>query len=285
MRAEDVDELLDHVGEGPAPAGLSPSERQSWEQLADGDLGAGRVRIEALGRHLQLRFDNPSARGAFSVRMMLQLAVVSLTTLPPRVGLLLRGGAPGSFCAGGDLRSVRGRLGAPAGGAAMHTIMIGALQRISLADAPVVALVEGPALGGGAELCTWADEVLMSGEAQIGFPQLRLGLSPGWGGGGRLIRRVGAGEAARLLRRGGPISAEHAYRIGLADEIVTSTEAEAGAEAALDHLSTLPPGALPTLRRLMDAADPRVESQLFLERWGGPAHLAALEGVRQGRRS
>jgi ethylmalonyl-CoA/methylmalonyl-CoA decarboxylase len=285
VRAVDVDDLLARAVEGPAPPGLTVLERQAWDHLADGDLGEGGLRVEPLGRHLQLRFDNPAARGALSLRMMLQLAAVSLTSFPPRMGLLLRGGAPGSFCAGGDLRAVRARLGAPAGGAAMHTIMVGALQRILARDAPVVALVEGPALGGGAELCTWADEVLMGDGAQIGFPQLRLGLSPGWGGGVRLIRRVGAGEAARLLRRGGPISADHAYRIGLADEIVALPEAEARAESALDRLSALPSGALPTLRRLIDTADPQVEAQLFLERWGGPAHLAALDAVPQGRRS
>lgn len=285
MRAVDLNDQLAGAVEGPAPAALRLSERQAWEHLADGDLGEGCIRVEPLGRHLQLRFDNPSARGALSLRMMLQLAVVSLTSFPLGCGLLFRGGSPGSFCAGGDLRAVRARLAAPAGGVAMHTLMVGALQRILATDAPLVALVEGPALGGGAELCTWADEVLMRADAQIGFPQLRLGLSPGWGGGVRLIRRVGGGVAARLLRRGGPISAEHALRVGLADEIVTPLDAEAHAEASLDRLSALPPGALPTLRRLVDTADPQVESQLFLERWGGPAHLGALDAVPQGRRA
>ncbi len=284
MRAEDLQDQLDAALGAPAPAGLPPAERDAWDHLADGDLGEGRLRVERLGGHVQLRFDNPAARGALSVRMMLQLSRASLTALPAGVGRVLRGGAPGSFCAGGDLRAVRARLGAPTGGAAMHALMAGALRRLQADDAPLVALVEGPALGGGAELCTWADEVLLVRGALIGFPQLRLGLSPGWGGGLRLIRRIGGAAAGRLLRRAAPIGAEEALQIGLVDELLDMGEAEARAEATLDRLGALPAGALPALRRLLDSADPHVEAEVFLDRWGGPAHRAALDAVPQGRR-
>jgi len=82
------------------------------------------------------------------------------------------------------------------------------------------AAINGHALGGGCELALACDFRIMVRSAKIGQPESRLGLIPGWGGTQRLPRLVGPAHARRLMMSGEPISAEHAQRIGLVDEVV-----------------------------------------------------------------
>lgn len=267
-----------------APPGLSPAERAAWAHLRPLDADHGALWLERRGEAgWAMVIDHAAARGAWSVRMMLQLAAHSLRLAEQGGGLLLMSADPRSFSAGGDLRAVRGGLLEPGGAAAMHDLMVGALSRIAERAAPLVALLRGTALGGGAELLMWADEVIAEDGATIGFPQLRLGVSPGWGGGHRLQRRVGDPVAQRLLVEGAPMPAAWALERGLVDQLVAAGAGLAAANQRLAALDALPSGGWQAARALLFAPVPAEERALFISRWGGPEHRAALEGVRQGR--
>jgi enoyl-CoA hydratase len=85
---------------------------------------------------------------------------------------------------------------------------------------PILAMVNGFALGGGCEVALACDLRIAARTARFGQPEIRLGLIPGGGGTQRLPRLVGAGRALRMILTGDPIDADEAYRIGLADEVV-----------------------------------------------------------------
>ena len=99
---------------------------------------------------------------------------------------------------------------------------------------PVIAAINGYAIGGGAELVLACDMRVMDSTAQIGFPQSRLGILPGWDGVGRLLPLIGRSAATRMLLSGKRISATEALAIGLVDEVAPAGRSLAQA-LALAH--------------------------------------------------
>ena len=95
-----------------------------------------------------------------------------------------------------------------------------ALRMLEELEKPVIAEVNGFALGGGCELALACDIILASERARFGQPEVKLGITPGFGGTQRLGRRVGLGAARLLIYTGDPIDAAEAQRIGLADRVV-----------------------------------------------------------------
>jgi len=163
-----------------------------------------------------------------------------------------------------------------------------ALDKLSSLPAVVVAAVEGAALGGGAELLTACDWVVASTSARIGFVHASLGVAPGWGGGARLVRQVGARRALPLLARAERLSAASAAAAGLVDEVVDAGSALVAAHTWIERLRSLPPDAVRGVVSVVRAArdDPdravEVERRVFGELWGGLAHRAALAMVKAG---
>jgi enoyl-CoA hydratase len=134
---------------------------------------------------------------------------------------------------------------------------------------PVVARVEGYALGGGLELAMAADMIFASDTAQFGQPEAKLGVVPGWGGTWRLPRRVGVARAKELSFSGRMVTATEAVKIGLAEFCGTSAELEAHCEGFARDLRACTPLAIREIKQLLD-------SSLDLPReQGGPAEAKA----------
>jgi enoyl-CoA hydratase/carnithine racemase len=106
---------------------------------------------------------------------------------------------------------------------------------------PVIAAVNGFALGGGCETAMACTIRLATEDAKFGQPEVKLGVIPGAGGTQRLPRLVGKGLALQLILSGGTISAQEAYRIGLVNEIVPRAELIARAEAILKQINSNAP--------------------------------------------
>src|SRR5204862_4227538 len=96
---------------------------------------------------------------------------------------------------------------------------------------PVIAAVNGFALGGGCELAMACTLRIAADTAKLGQPEVNLGIMPGYAGTQRLPRLVGKGRALELLLSGEPISAQEAYRIGLVNQVVPAAELMAAARA------------------------------------------------------
>lgn len=106
---------------------------------------------------------------------------------------------------------------------------------------PVIAAVNGYALGGGLELAMACDIRIAADTAKLGQPEINLGLSPGYGGTQRLPRLVGKGMAKLLILTGDMIDAQEALRIGLVEKVVPLAELMDEAKALAKKLATKPP--------------------------------------------
>ncbi len=126
-------------------------------------------------------------------------------------GLVIRSGKPGSFIAGADLREFAASLDAPRAEIVQmchHGRRL--FQRLSQLPFVTIAAIDGLCVGGGAELSIWCDRRIMTsdGKAQFGFPEVKLGLFPGWGGTARTARIVGLANALEMVTTGESLDAK-----------------------------------------------------------------------------
>lgn len=222
----------------------------------------------------------------------------------------LRGGAGGAramivsssrpgFCAGADLRELyaglvsrgRSRLGRwlPPGVARrlLRARIGGFIDRIhrvfdtlDRAPLPTIAAVHGVCFGGGFELALTMDRIVADRTARFCFPELRLGLVPGFGGIPRLERDVGNAVVRELLLTGRSLGARRAHEVGLASELVGRGEALAAARRAAEQLIRFEPrtvAAAKAFAKPVPAERLRRERALFCELVTRPGVLRALE--------
>ena len=116
-------------------------------------------------------------------------------------------------------------------------------------EKPVIAAINGYALGGGAELALACDVRLMARDAAIGFPEIRLGIFPGAGGTQRLTRLVGPARALRLMMEGRRLTADEALAIGIVDEVVPADLLQQAALEMAGRLAAGPTRAIGLLKR------------------------------------
>lgn len=223
-----------------------------------------------------VRIDNPRARGALSVRMMRQLGeIVRDLRTDEDLGLIVITGTPGSFCSGGHLGQVRAGLIEPTAGRRMCTAMTRVLDALAGLPQVVVAAVDGPALGGGAELLTAADQRVFSPDARVGFVHARLGVTPGWGGAARLVRWVGPSTALRWL---GTAGIREPTQLGAFADAVGPLPSTL--DTFLAPQRALEPGALRAVKAAVLGECPvtrtGMEARVFGSVWGGPLHRARL---------
>src|SRR5258707_8839304 len=157
-------------------------------------------------------------------------------------GVILTGAGDKAFIAGADIvqlatiSAIEGEQFSQAGQAVLNVI--------ENLGKPVIAAVNGYALGGGCETAMACTIRLASDDAMFGQPEVKLGVIPGYGGTQRLPRLVGRGRALQLILSGAMISAQEAYRIGLVNEIVPRSELIPRAEAILAQITANAPLAI-----------------------------------------
>ena len=138
--------------------------------------------------------------------------------------VIITGSGERSFCAGGDLRYVINidPIEAERYASFMHSL----LNKIENLEKPVIAAINGYALGGGCQLALACDVRIASSNAKIGQTEVTVGIPPGWGGTQRLFRIVGPAKAKELIYTGKMILAHEAERIGLVNKVVNVTTEE-----------------------------------------------------------
>ena len=156
--------------------------------------------------------------------------------------ILLTGAGSKAFVAGADISELAGLDEAAGREYAMRGHRL--FRRIETSGRPVIACINGFALGGGCELAMACTVRLAAEEARLGQPEVKLGLIPGFGGTQRLPRLVGRGAALKMLLTGAMIPASEALRIGLVDEIVAADQLMARAEALALEIAANAPAAL-----------------------------------------
>jgi enoyl-CoA hydratase len=178
--------------------------------------------------------------------------------------ILLTGSGEKAFAAGADIHELAA-TGGSLGQALSHRGQ-SVFRHIETCGKPVIALINGFALGGGCELALACTLRIASSTAQLGQPEVRLGLIPGYGGTQRLPRLIGPSAALKLLVTGERIDAVEALRLGLVDEVVASAELVArGRQLAQAIVSMAPLAVAACLEAVYEGADRDLDSALRLE--------------------
>ncbi|MCL6636561.1 MAG: enoyl-CoA hydratase/isomerase family protein [Alicyclobacillus sp.] len=165
----------------------------------------------------------------------------------PGVRAVVLCGRGRAFAAGADIAAMQ-PLG-PAAAERFARLGQAVFQQIERLPKPVIALIHGYALGGGLELALACDLRIAAHGAQLGQPEIRLGILPGFGGTQRLPRLVGRGRALQLLLTGERITADAALEMGLVNEVVAPDALYTTGLARARQLAELPPLALAWLKR------------------------------------
>ncbi len=156
--------------------------------------------------------------------------------------VVITGAGDRSFVAGADINELAAQT--PVSGREHARRGQALFDRIERLGKPVIAAVNGFALGGGCELAMACTLRLAADTARFGQPEINLGLIPGYAGSQRLPRLVGRGRALELLLTGAPISAEEAWRIGLVNRVVPAAELRSEARALAQQLAAKAPVAV-----------------------------------------
>ncbi|XP_044105246.1 ethylmalonyl-CoA decarboxylase isoform X2 [Neovison vison] len=238
-----------------------------------------------------LTLNNPSKMNAFSGVMMLQLLerVIELENWTEGKGLIVRG-AENTFSSGSDLNAVKA-LATPEDGLVLCMFMQNTLTRLMRLPLISVALIQGRALGGGAEVTTACDFRLMTAESEIRFVHKDMGIIPSWGGATRLIKIIGSRQALKVLSGALKLDSKKALDIGMAEEVLQSTdETECLREAQewLKQFTRGPPEVIRALKTCVSSGKElcfeealQIEKDLVGTVWGGPANKEAI--ARKGK--
>ncbi len=213
------------------------------------------IRLRRRGRVWQLGFNRPDRRNALNHAMMIEIgdAVDRVGADRAARALVLRG-AGGDFCAGGDLGAMAEMPAKPRKGpdplVASYRMFGDVLARLNRLPVAVVAVVEGPAVGGGFGMVCCSDVVILHRSARFGIPEPRWGFIPSqilpF-----LVRRLGEGTVRHLAVTGAIVDAAGARRLGLGDYLCATPGAlERTLKAVLHDVGRMEPDALATAKRL-----------------------------------
>lgn len=245
------------------------------------------IRITTAGGTCTLEIARPEKQNALTLAMYAALAEgLRAAEADATVHSVIITGQPGIFTAGNDLvdfLAVEALTLEAAPFRFMHALLEG--------SKPVIAAVDGPAIGIGATLLLHCDLVYVSERARLGFPFVALGLVPEFASSLLLAQRIGPQRANAALLLGEPISAQQGVALGLANECLPSEQLLPRAQAAAAQFAAAPTGAVVAARRLMTEgqrsairAAIAAEAAAFGERLRNPATVAALRAVLARRK-
>jgi enoyl-CoA hydratase len=189
--------------------------------------------------------------------------------------LVIKGAGDKAFVSGGDLKELSA-IRTEADAAAMARRMRGVCDRIAAFPGPVLAALNGHALGGGAEVAVAADIRLAADDVKIGFNQVSLAIMPAWGGAERLAALVGNGKALLLAGTGAILDATEAQRVGLVDVVVPRASFEDEWRAVARKLAAAPVAAI---KGVIAGASAEDAIAAFAKLWVSDDHWAAADRV------
>ena len=209
-----------------------------------------------------LGLDRPAAKNALGRQLLGELEAALGTLREDRSTrvVVIHSLVPGVFCAGADLKERAGMT--PEEASAFVDRLRATFTAVERLPMPVIAVVEGAALGGGLELALACDLRVLGAEAKVGFPEVGLAIIPGAGGTQRLPRIIGRSKAKELIFTARRLNAAEALAYGIADRVQA-------AGAALDGAKALAREILPHGPIALRAAKEAIDRGLDVDREGG----------------
>lgn len=235
------------------------------------------VELTRPSKHVALvRINRPEARNALNkeVRALINQYFHELSE-DAEIRAIVLAGSEKYFIAGADIREINSRP------TVAHAILADRTQALMTCKKPIVAAVNGFALGGGCEYAMLCDIVIASDGATFGQPEVKLGLVPGLGGTQRLPRVVGKHNAMYMLLTGQFVTAQDAFRMGLVSEVVPGN-CEARALEIAEIIASLPPLTVMQIKdAVLSGADIPLNAALQIER---KAHelMYGTQDMREG---
>src|SRR5919106_4058561 len=236
--------------------------------------------------------DRPEARNAIGFATADDLDATLDRVLESNAAVLvLRGGGDRAFVSGGDLKELSA-IRTHEDAVSMASRIRRLLDRVAALPVPVIAALNGHALGGGAEVAIAADIRIAADDVRIGFNQVALGIMPAWGGAERLAEVIGRGRALLAIATGELYDATTAQRLGLVDLVFPRSSFEDEWRRLARDVAATAPGTSGALKSVIGAAVPSVHPHLeadatdaFARLWTADAHWAAVEAIAQKRRT
>jgi enoyl-CoA hydratase len=212
------------------------------------------ISVEHAGAISTLTVQRPAALNSLN-RATLEALLQAVTELRSRSGLgcvIVTGAGEKAFVAGADIAEMSAMN--PAQAKAFAELGQSAFAALEALPVPVIAAVNGFALGGGCELALACDFIYASSHAKFGQPEVKLGVIPGFGGTQRLTRRIGLGMARELIYTGKMIGPEEALRIGLINAVHPRAELLAKVNETANAMLAVGPGAVGAAKKVINAA-------------------------------
>jgi enoyl-CoA hydratase len=233
-----------------------------------------RVGLSIENRVARITLRRPEKLNALDEDMIdaLRQACRAVERSQARVAILTGEGGK-SFCAGGDIEAWS-NLDADTFSRRWLRDGHDAFDALARLTVPLIAVLNGHALGGGLELAACADLRIAEAHIKIGQPEPGLGIIPGWSGTQRAARRFGTGLVRRMALFGDVYTAEDALAAGLVDQVVATGEGHAAAEAAAARVLKRSPRATELTKMLINAAEGE-ESERIVEAFAGAVAAAS----------
>jgi len=198
------------------------------------------IRYEQKKQTAWITLNRPEKRNALNNVLLNELSsLLSRIATTKDIRVVVLTGEGKFFAAGADINELA-KIKTPFDAQEFLSRIEPAFRLIESIPQPVIAAVNGPALGGGCELCLACDIRIASENAMFGQPEINLGLISGAGGTQRLPRLIGLTKAKEMLFRGKPIDAQEAYRIGLVNKVVPQDELVAACDELANELASQP---------------------------------------------
>jgi enoyl-CoA hydratase/carnithine racemase len=259
----------------------------------EGARGPGGVRVDTGGGVAVLSIDRPEARNAIGSATVAELddAITAIGDDDGVAVVVVTGGGDRAFVSGGDLKELSA-IRTHDEAVAMAERVRRVLDRLADLPVPVIAALNGHALGGGAEVAIAADIRIAADDVKIGFNQVTLGIMPAWGGAERLAAVIGRGKAMLAIATGELYDAPRAQELGLLDVVVPRERFTDAWRALADQLATTAPGTTRAVKKVIAAATPATHRDLeggatdaFARLWIADAHWDAVDRMTSAKRS
>lgn len=253
--------------------------------------GGVRIDVDVDASVAVVTIDRPEVRNAIGFATIDELdAALDRVQESGAEVLVVRGGGDRAFVSGGDLKELAGiRTHGDAVGMATRVRRV--LDRVADFPVPVIAALNGHALGGGAEVAIAADIRIAADDVKIGFNQVSLGIMPAWGGAERLAQTVGRSRALLAIATGQLYDAPTAQQLGLVDIVAPRATFDEEWRALARRIAGLAPGTSRAVKSVVGAAAPSVHRELeagasdaFAQLWAADAHWAAVDALTQKRK-
>lgn len=260
---------------------LSGGEGVSGNVLYDEDGGVGTVTVNRPEVHNALNME--------TIRELRDLCL-QLRAEDRLHAMVLTGAGEKTFLSGGDLKEFQ-HLKTVEEARRMIASMKEVTDMLAGFPWPVIAAVNGLAVGGGCETAVACDFRIASRSAKLGYRQVALGIISGWGGGPRLVHLLGRGRALRLMATGDLLSAEEALAIGLVDQVVSPDQVMPSALALARRIAENAPLAVRAYKRLVQLtvrvpleAALEFETELFGPVWVSEDHDECVRAFFEKRK-